>query len=145
MSEKISAETEFVVEFYDVDSMQIVWHGNYVKFFEMGRCALLDKIGFGYLEMAKSGYIWPVVDIRVKYIRPLIFRQRAVINATLVEYEHRLRIAYRIYDAETRELLTKGESIQMAVNMSTRQSCFESPECLLKPVRDCLCNQGVES
>ena len=138
MNKKLVTETEFNVEFYDVDSMQIVWHGNYIKYFEQGRCALLDMLGFGYLEMAKSGYAWPVVDVRVKYIRPLLFHQRARVQATLLEYENRLRIGYRIVNAETGELLTKGESIQMAVEMSTMKSCFITPACLVERVEACL-------
>lgn len=133
---QISVETDFTVEFYDVDSMQIAWHGNYIKYFEVGRCALLDAIKFGYPEMAKSGYAWPVVDIRVKYIRPLVFRQKARVQATLLEYENRLRIAYRIFDAESGTLLTKGESIQMAVDVSTMKSLFVSPVCLTERVEE---------
>jgi len=138
MSDKLTARADFAVEFYDVDSMQVVWHGNYVKYFEIGRCALLDIIGFGYPEMAKTGYSWPVVDLRVKYVRPLLFRQRAYIEATLLEYENRLRIGYRIHDAETGQLLTKGESTQMAVNMATGEGCLASPRCLIEPVEACL-------
>lgn len=134
MSGKIVVSTEFTVEFYDVDSMQVVWHGNYAKFFEVGRCALLEHIGYGYIEMEKSGYAWPVVDMRIKYARPLVFRQRARIEATLLEYENRLRIAYRIFDAESGTLVTKGESTQMAVNISTRESLFVSPPCLVDRV-----------
>ncbi|HNQ97820.1 MAG TPA: thioesterase family protein [Treponemataceae bacterium] len=134
----ITISTDFTVEFYDVDSMQIVWHGNYVKYFEVGRCALLDEIAFGYPEMASSGYAWPVVDIRLKYIRPLQFRQQARVEATLLEYENRLRIAYAIYDRETGSLLTKGESIQMAVHVETMTSCFASPECLTSKVEQYL-------
>ena len=104
-----SVSTDFTVEFYDVDSMQIVWHGNYIKYFELGRCALLDEIGFGYIEMAQSGYAWPVVDVRVKYIRPLVFHQKARIEAALLEYENRLRISYRIVDPETGAVMTKGD------------------------------------
>lgn len=126
----LSASTEFQVEFYDVDSMNIVWHGNYIKYFEVARCVLLDTIKFGYTEMAASGYAWPVVDVRAKYIQPLQFRQKAVIEATLVEWENRLRISYRITDKETGKVLTKGESTQMAVNMETMTSCFVSPPCL---------------
>lgn len=139
---QITVETEFTVEFYDVDSMQIAWHGNYIKYFEVGRCALLDTIKFGYPEMAKSGYAWPVVDIRVKYIRPLVFRQKARIQATLLEYENRLRIAYRIFDVATGTLLTKGESIQMAVDVSTLSSCFVSPACLTEKVEEHLQKMG---
>lgn len=135
-TKQISVDTEFTVEFYDVDSMQIAWHGNYIKYFEVGRCALLDTIKFGYPEMAKSGYVWPVVDVHVKYIKPLVFRQRARIQATLLEYENRLRIGYRIYDAATGTLLTKGESIQMAVDVSTMSSLFVSPPCLTDRVEE---------
>ena len=46
----ISEETEISAEFFDVDAMQVVWHGNYVKYLEIARCALLDKIGYGYKE-----------------------------------------------------------------------------------------------
>ncbi|MBI9105597.1 MAG: acyl-CoA thioesterase [Spirochaetales bacterium] len=134
----LSVETDFSVEFYDVDSMQIVWHGNYIKYFEVGRCALLDIVNFGYTEMADSGYGWPVVDVRVKYIKPLIFRQKATIQAELIEYENRLRIRYKIFDKETRELLTKGESIQMAVEVATMTSCFVSPACLTERVEEAL-------
>ena len=63
----IEASTEFKVEFYDVDSMGVVWHGNYVKYMELGRCALLDKIGYGYNEMKESGYAFPVTSIKLKY------------------------------------------------------------------------------
>ncbi len=135
-TKQISVETDFTVEFYDVDSMQIAWHGNYIKYFEVGRCALLEAIKFGYPEMAKSGFAWPVVDIRVKYIRPLVFRQKARVQATLLEYENRLRIAYRIFDAESGTLLTKGESIQMAVDVSTMTSLFVSPGCLTERVEE---------
>jgi len=140
--EKLTADTEFSVEFYDVDSMQIVWHGNYIKYFEVARCVLLDKIKFGYSEMAKSGFAWPVVDVRVKYVRTLMFQQKARIRATILEYENRLRIAYRIFDAVTGELLTKGESIQMAVEVSTMNSCFVSPPCLTEKVEDFMRLQG---
>mgnify|MGYP001295894616 CR=1 FL=1 len=134
----ISASTEIWVEFYDVDSMNIVWHGNYIKYFEVARCVLLDKIQFGYNEIAESGYAWPVVDVRVKYIRPLRFKQKAVIEATLLEWENRLRIKYVITDSETGAVLTKGESTQMAVEISTMTSCFVSPECLTSKVEECL-------
>ena len=62
---KIKESVEFQIEFYDVDSMQIAWHGNYVKYMEVARCALLSKIGYDYNEMRRSGYIWPVVDLHI--------------------------------------------------------------------------------
>ena len=82
---KLSIQIEFSVEFYDVDSMNIVWHGNYIKYFEKARCALLEKIGYGYPQMSASGYAFPVTDIRAKYIKPLVFQQKVRATATLEE------------------------------------------------------------
>ena len=130
----IEASTEFKVEFYDVDSMGVVWHGNYVKYMEMGRCALLDKIGYGYNEMKESNYAFPVASLKLKYIKPLMFKQTAIIKSVLVEYENRIKIEYFIYDKESGELVTKGESIQMAFNMKTLTSSFQCPDCFIKKV-----------
>jgi acyl-CoA thioester hydrolase len=140
---RLFAETDFRVEFYDVDSMRIAWHGNYPRFFELGRCALLDAIGYGYDEMEASGYAWPVVTMSLKYVRPLVFRQTARIKATLLEYENRLRIGYLIYDPATGNPHTKGESVQMAIDMRTRESLFESPGCFLSLVRARLGDGGA--
>lgn len=133
--EPISVDVEFPVEFYDVDSMQIVWHGNYAKFMEVARCALLSELHYDYLAMEKSGYAWPVVDLHLKYIRPLRFRQRCRVTATLTEYENCLKIRYVFRDAESGAVVNKAESMQMAVDMKTLESCFVSPQCFLDCVR----------
>ena len=130
----IEASVEFKVEFYDVDAMGVVWHGNYVKYMELGRCALLDKIGYGYNEMKESNYAFPVASLKLKYIKPLMFKQTAIIKSVLVEYENRIKIEYFIYDKESGELVTKGESVQMALNMKTLTSSFQCPECFIKKV-----------
>ena len=124
----IREEIEFPVEFYDVDSMLIVWHGNYVKYMEKARCALLDKIGYGYLVMAASGYSFPIVDIRVKYVRSLHFGERVRAVAQLAEYETCIKIKFEFYNAESGELTPKAESTQMAVDLKTGESCFSTPK-----------------
>ena len=134
MAANLYTETEFRVEFYDVDSMFVAWHGNYVKYMELGRCALLDDIGYGYREMSESGYLWPVVDMKIKYVKPLRLGQKAVIRAELLEYENRIKIKFLIRDALTGEKMTVGESTQMAVDMESRESCFVSPPCLISLV-----------
>ena len=83
----ISAEIELTVEFYDVDSMRIVWHGNYIKYFEKARCALLGKIGYGYREMEESGWAFPITAVSVKYVNSLAFQDRVRARAALTEYK----------------------------------------------------------
>lgn len=46
------------VPFFDLDSAGVVWHGRYFRYFELARARLLDDIGYGYGEMAASGFIW---------------------------------------------------------------------------------------
>jgi acyl-CoA thioester hydrolase len=142
---QLSAEADFRVEFYDIDSMRIAWHGSYPKFLELGRCALLDKIGYGYAEMEASGYAWPVVDMRIKYLKPLVFRQAARVRATLIDYENRMHIGYLIYDPATGVALTKGDSVQMAVDMRVGESLFVSPDCFQSRVRALLEAEGAKA
>lgn len=123
----ISAEVSIQAQFYDLDPMQVVWHGNYARFMEQARCALLDRIGYNYPEMAASGYVFPIVDLHVKYVRPIRFGQVITVTATLVEYENRIRIDYRIRDQVSGELLTKARTMQLAVKADGAELCFECP------------------
>ncbi|MDC7124186.1 MAG: thioesterase family protein [Spirochaetales bacterium] len=133
--DKFFVEIPLKAEFYDVDSMKIVWHGNYIKFYEQARCALLETIGYSYDDMEESGYAWPVVNIESKYIKPIKFRQTFTIRATLEEYENRLKISYLIYDKDTGVKINKGSSTQMAIDMKTGSTLFVSPKVLLDKVK----------
>lgn len=135
----ISASCEIVAQFYDIDPMEVVWHGNYIRYFEQARGLLLDRIDYNYPQMAESGFMWPIVDMRVKYVRPVRYQQRIIVEATLLEYENRLKIDYRCKDAATGEVLTKAHTIQLAVNAATQELSLESPEILLNKVRRVLC------
>ena len=134
-----STETPFTIEFYDVDSMQVAYHGNYIKFMEVGRCALLNEIGYGYNEMVKSGFMFPVTSVKIKYIRPLVFGEKAVIKSGLTEYENCLKIEYEIINAEG-QVVTKAETTQMAVSIATHESQIVCPKVFIdlveKKVKD---------
>jgi len=117
--------------------MGVTWHGNYFRYLEAARCALLDKMAYGYVAMMESGYSWPIVDTRMKFIRPTVFQQRIRVVATLEEYENRLKIAYVISDIASGERVVKGYTIQVAVDNSTKELCFVSPSVLFEKVRAC--------
>ncbi len=127
----IQAESYIDIPFHDVDVMAIAWHGHYVKYFEIARCALLDKIDYNYLQMRASGFAWPVIDLRIRYAQPLRFQQKIKIIATLVEWENRLKINYLIEDAATGQRLTKGYTVQVAVDMQNQEMLLASPAVLL--------------
>ena len=127
----LSAEIDIDVPFYDVDPMHVVWHGHYVKYFEHARCALLRLIDYDYPAMQASGYLWPVVELHLKYVHSASYGQRLRAKATLLEYENRLKIGYQITDRASGERLTKGHSVQVAVHAATRELQFVSPKVLL--------------
>jgi len=130
----LSAEVEIEIPFQDGDPMGVTWHGNYFRYFEAARCALLDKIGYGYVAMVNSGYSWPIVDTRVKFARPTVFQQRILVVATLQEYENRLKIGYVITDIETGERVSKGYTTQVAVENESTELCFVSPPVLIEKI-----------
>ncbi len=120
------------IPFHDVDMMEVVWHGHYVKYFEIARCTLLEKIDYNYPQMLESGYAWPVIDLNIRYVRPAIFGQIITVSAEIIEWENRLKINYLITDKHSGLRLTKGYSIQVAVDMLNKSMCFESPEILFE-------------
>ncbi len=123
----VGCEVEIEVPFFDIDLMKIVWHGHYAKYFELARCALLSKINYDYMQMRDSGYTWPIIDLRIRYIRSAIFGQKLIVRAEITEWENRLKIVYQINDKLTGHRLTRGHSCQVAVDMTNGEMCFESP------------------
>ena len=134
----LQAEVEILVPFFDVDSMDVVWHGHYIKYFEVARCALLDRIGHNYQQMRDAGYAWPVIDVQLRYMRGARFNQRIIVRADLIEWENRLKINYLITDAETGERMTRGTSVQVAVEMASREMLLASPRVFLEAVERAL-------
>ena len=128
------ADVIIEVPFHDVDTMNEVWHGHYLKYFEIARCKLLDQFHYNYNQMRDSGYAWPVIESYVRYVQGIEFEQRIRVRAVLKEWENRLKIEYLIFDAVTGRKLTKGFTSQVAVHIEKREMCFQSPQVLL----DCL-------
>lgn len=130
----LQVDTEVTVPFFDVDSMDVVWHGHYVKYLEIARCALLDRIGHNYAQMKGAGYVWPVIDLQLRYARAARFGQRLVVRADLVEWENRLKIHYLISDAASGERLTRASTVQVAVRLADSVMQLVSPACFTDAV-----------
>jgi len=130
----VSSSCDIQVQFYDVDPMRIVWHGNYVKYLEQARCVLFDKIDYNYAQMELSGYIWPIVDMRLKYVASARFGDIIRVTANLVEFEHRLKIEYVVSEVKTGTVLTKAHTVQVAVDKESEDMLFESPPIMFDKV-----------
>ena len=135
----LSASVRVKAQFYHLDPMAVVWHGNYVRFFEQARCELLEKLDYNYPQMSQSGFLWPVVDMRVKFVKPVQFGQEIEIVASLKEYENRLKIDYLVCDVDSGEKLTKGFTIQVAVAAESGEMSFVLPPEFRAKVEAALC------
>ena len=132
------ADVIIEVPFHDVDTMNVVWHGHYVKYLEVARCALLDKIGHNYTAMLEAGYAWPVIDMQLRYVRGATFGQTLNVRASLVEWENRLKVNYLITDLATGERLTRAVTVQVAVEIASREMQLASPQCFIEAVESVL-------
>ena len=130
----LHVDTEVLVPFFDIDTMHVVWHGHYVKYLEVARCALLDHIGHNYTHMLDEGYAWPVIDMQLRYVRGATFGQRINVRASLVEWENRLKINYLITDLATGERLTRAVTVQVAVEIASKEMQLVSPKCFTEAV-----------
>ncbi|AXQ29295.1 acyl-CoA thioesterase [Solimonas sp. K1W22B-7] len=130
MPADLSHEIELSPAFHDIDLMEVVWHGHYLKYIELARSALLQRYDYDYPQMRDSGYAWPIVDIRLKYVKPAIYGRKLKVRAEIVEWENRLKIDYLVSDAVSGTRLTKATSIQIAVKIDGWEMQYVCPELL---------------
>ena len=132
--EFFKAEYELKVSFEDVDMMGIVWHGNYMRYLEQARCDLFSKLNYTYLDMKADGYAYPIAKMEVKYIKPAEFGDILIIKSELAEIEPALIIKYFIYNKKTNEKIFKATTMQIAIDIKTKNSIYTPPERLLKNI-----------
>jgi acyl-CoA thioester hydrolase len=138
----LTATETFRVPFHDIDPAGVAWHGRYFKYFEAARCALLNAVDYSYQGMTESGYLWPVVDTTVRYLRPLLLQQTFTVTACLREWELRLVVDYRI-EGEDGVLYTKARTVQVPVDAVTKALTIGSPQVLIDNVEKRLGNLGL--
>lgn len=120
------ATVAVTVPFQDADPTGVAWHGNYFRYFDSARSALLARLDYGYRAMAESGYVWPIVDTRVRYLAGVEYGDTVDVTATLEEWEYRLRIGYEIRDRAGRRV-TEAYTVQVPVDAASGELCFGLP------------------
>lgn len=134
---KFNSETYITVQFYDLDPMNVVWHGNYIKYMETARCELLAKIGYDYDDMRRDGVAYPVATMDLKFIKPCTFNQKLKVLTSVEEIEPCLIIKYLILDAESGEKLFKAKTMQICIDMMTKESLYSAPNRLKEKLACC--------
>jgi len=107
------------VPFHDVDSMGIVWHGNYLKYFEVARDALFSSYGvdlygpFG--ELGRHEFLFPIVRTATKHVFPLRFGDRFRCRAELLEARAKLVVGFTIRLVDGDKVCARGRTEQVAI------------------------------
>jgi acyl-CoA thioester hydrolase len=110
--------TEVPVRFSEVDALGIVWHGHYLKFFEDGRESFGKQYKLGYLDIYKQNFATPLVNINVDFKKTVKYGDSVIIETTFINSAAaKIIFNYKIYRASDNELVAKGESVQVFMNL----------------------------
>lgn len=109
------AETYVQVRYSETDQMGIVYHANYFIWFEVGRTALIEELGFSYADMEADGIVSPVIDIHASFKKPVTYGGKARIQTWIESYDGlRVVYGYNIYN-DKGALCVTGDSTHICV------------------------------
>lgn len=124
----LSHKTEVAVRFNEADPLGIVWHGHYVRYFEDGREAFGLAYGLSYLDVYNNGFAIPIVNIQCDYKKSLRYGDRMIIETIFTPCEAaKLLFSYRLYNASTNELVAKGSSVQVFLELTNNSLYLTNP------------------
>jgi acyl-CoA thioester hydrolase len=124
-----SHEVTLKVPFYDLDPMQIVWHGNYLKYFDIARAELFDHLGVDLFDFHdRTNTIFPIIRTAVKHVRPLKRGDEFVCRATVKEARTKIVVTFEIRLVKDGTLCAKGSTEQVAVRVPEMELAFSIPE-----------------
>lgn len=112
-------QTQIRVRYSETDQMQVVYHGNYAQYFEIGRVEWLRNKGISYKWMEKNGIMLPVVSLTMNYKKPARYDDFLTLKTILKSRTTvKIEFDYELYN-EKEELLTTGHSILVFVDSKT--------------------------
>lgn len=124
----LTGKIEINVRFNEADPLGIVWHGHYIRYFEDGREAFGKQHGIGYLDFYHHGFIIPIVSVQCDYKRSLKYGERVIIETTYIPCEAaKLKFEYRLYNAETHQLVATGSSVQVFLDKNSSALQITNP------------------
>ncbi|WP_246804859.1 acyl-CoA thioesterase [Desulfosarcina cetonica] len=116
------------VAFHDLDPLQVVWHGNYLKYFDVARFGLFADAGIDlYDYMISKEVVFPVTRSAIKHISPLRHFDDFICRAEVIEARYKIAMTFTIRLAKDDTLCARGSSEQLAVRLPKMEMEFEIP------------------
>ena len=130
MKEKTkSFEINIRVPFFDLDPMQIVWHGNYLNYFEMARAALFEHNGVDlYSYYDRHQLIFPIIRTSTKHIFPLRHRDEIICKATLIDAHVKLVVDFEIRKVIDGKICARGRTEPVTIKTPEMETLFSIPQ-----------------
>ncbi|MEY4003920.1 MAG: Acyl-CoA thioester hydrolase YbgC, partial [Verrucomicrobiota bacterium] len=93
----IESRTQVTVRYAETDMMGVVYHGNYLPWFEVGRTTLLKELGLPYRQLEEEGFRLPVLEVSARYLRPAVYDDTVTIVTRLHDRPLlRIRLEYEV-------------------------------------------------
>jgi len=109
--------TKYRVLYADTDRSQVVYHSNYLRYFEFGRTSLMRDVAYSYKSIEESGYVYPIIDLGMTFYQSLFYDDVMYIHTRPVNLERvRLQFDYTITHAEKGYLVCTGYTRHCAAN-----------------------------
>jgi acyl-CoA thioester hydrolase len=125
------------IRYSETDQMGYCYYGNYAQFLEIGRVETLREIGVSYKELEARGIMLPVVDLKVKYLRPALYDDLIEIKTFLKKTPGvKIEFDYEIYN-EKKELLTTASTTLVFISSETMKP-IQAPSDLIEKIKRCL-------
>lgn len=113
------SETPITVRYAETDQMGVVYHANYLVWFELGRTTLISDLGFRYHEIEAQGVVAPVLDIQVSFKKPARYGDQITVKTWVVDYDGlRITYGYEVVN-QNNEVCVTGSSVHVCVNKDT--------------------------
>lgn len=122
MSNRVEFETQIRVRYQETDQMGVAYHGNYLTWFEIARCEMLDQLKIPYIDMEKRGYMLPVIEAHARYMQPCYFDDRLQLLAIINSPPRiKIRVDYELYRGQDK--ICEGYTLHAFIQSSTRKVC----------------------
>ena len=120
--------TEIAIKFSEVDSLRVVWHGHYVRYFEDGREAFGKQYNLGYLDVYKHGLAVPLIDLQVNFKRVLEYGDSVIIETTFINTPAaKLIFEYKIISVKHGYIACTGRSTQVFMAPASKELYITVP------------------
>lgn len=130
---KLTTEIEFDIRFSETDAMGVVWHGNYLKYFEDGRESFGKKFGMQYLDIYAKGYFTPIVKSNINHKSPIYYGQRAKIITTMIPSKAaKIIFEYEIINLTTNKISAIGSTMQIFLIKESNEMDLNIPDFYLE-------------